>query len=192
MDGHFCHASLWMFSAALLWCSIYLLSHDCAKQNFLLRQKMMTCIHMAKNHPRFSEDFLPFCGSHNNTVEVHFFRTVTYSSKYHPIWRSDSLSKNEQKKRVGYNPSQNAFGAVFLLSQIFICTFFVLCLGLSSALITTFRRITSFLSLAQNSVGDLQGFLCVLYIIVQEFSFIQIRSPPHMTILWLNKDGPWK
>ena len=48
MEGHLlCHASLWVFSAALLWCSIYLLSHDCARQNFLLRQKMMTCSHMA-------------------------------------------------------------------------------------------------------------------------------------------------
>ena len=45
MDIYFAMPPFWC--SVLLWCSIYLLSHDCAKRDFILRQKMMTCINMA-------------------------------------------------------------------------------------------------------------------------------------------------
>ena len=180
MDGHLlCHASLWVFSAALLWCSIYLLSHDCAKQNFkkwwlvFTWQKIICVFHV-------------ICAF----LKI-FYRSVapiTTQSKY--IFSAPSLIppstipfeevilclKMNKRREWAIIPARMHLVRSFYSAKSLFALFFVLCLGLSSALITTFRRITSFLSLAQNSVGDLQGFLCVLYIIIQEFSFIQIRS----------------
>ena len=147
----------------------------------------MTCIHMAMQKILYV--FHVICAF----LKI-FYRSVapiTTQSKY--IFSAPSLIppstipleevilclKMNKRKEWAIIPVRMHLVRSFYSAKSLFALFFVLCLGLSSALITTFRRTTSFLSLAQNSVGDLQGFLCVLYNTIQEFSIIQIRSPPN-------------